>query len=455
MAKIPSSCYALCLSASIVINILLLTRQYWGWNQLSWSQTAAAEAEAVASISCSGHGRAFLDGMIVDGKPVCECNTCYQGPDCSEFISDCAANADGGDPLFLEPFWMLHPASSALLVAGWHRMSYIFNDHTYISQVLVNHIRKVHAIAKNAVTDGKYIVFGAGSTQLINAAVFALSSENSSYPTSVVATTPYYPLYKSQTDYFETSHFEFDGDTSLFKNNSEGLDVIEFVTSPNNPDGHLRKAVLQGPSVRTVYDHAYYWPYFTALPAPVDEDVMIFTISKLTGHAGSRFGWAIIKDEDVYERMVTYMSQAEMGVSRDAQLRALKLLDVMLKDDGREIFDFGYKRMTDRWKRLNQIISLSKRFNLQEISPQYCNFLNKIREPSPAYAWLKCEREQDTNCTAVLRAANIIGREGRVFNADSHHVRLSLLRSQDDFELLLYRLNELVTREYGAYHQSM
>lgn len=93
--------------------------------------------------------------------------------------------------------------------------------------------------------------------------------------------------------------------------------------------------------------------------------------------------WAILKDEDVYRRMVLYISQAEMGISRDAQLRALKLLKVIVRDDGKEIFDFGYKRMTDRWKKLNHIISMSKRFSLQEISPQYCNFLNRIREPSP------------------------------------------------------------------------
>lgn len=74
------------------------------------------------------------------------------------------------------------------------------------------------------------------------------------------------------------------------KNNSDSLDVIEFVTSPNNPDGHLKKAVLQGPTVRAIYDHAYYWPHFTAITSPADEDVMLFTISKLTGHAGSRFG---------------------------------------------------------------------------------------------------------------------------------------------------------------------
>ena len=66
--------------------------------------------------------------------------------------------------------------------------------------------------------------------------------------------------------------------------------MIEFVTAPNNPDGRLNKAVLQGPNVKTIYDRAYYWPHFTPIPAPADEDLMIFTLSKLTGHAGSRFG---------------------------------------------------------------------------------------------------------------------------------------------------------------------
>lgn len=38
-----------------------------------------------------------------------------------------------------------------------------------------------------------------------------------------------------------------------------------------------------------IYDHAYYWPHFTPIPAAVeygDRDVAIFTLSKLTGHAG-------------------------------------------------------------------------------------------------------------------------------------------------------------------------
>ncbi|KAL2497036.1 Tryptophan aminotransferase-related protein 4 [Abeliophyllum distichum] len=283
MAKFKGFLFGVFFVGSIALNIFFLTNNLYvghvNKQQLSWSQRAAAEAEAVASVSCSGHGITYLDGLFLDEKPVCECNSCYGGPTCSHFLPDCVADADSGDPLFLEPFWMQHAESSAVLVAGWHRMSYVFADQSYMSQVLQNHILKVHSIARNAITKGKYLVFGGGSTQLLSAAVFALSL-NSSSLARVVAASPYYPVYKTQTDFFETAHFEFQGDAWPFKKGSS-----------------------TGSSVNAIYDHAYYWPHFTAIPAPADEDVMIFTISKLTGHAGSRFGWALVKDEDwVFER---------------------------------------------------------------------------------------------------------------------------------------------------------
>ncbi|KAG8377302.1 hypothetical protein BUALT_Bualt08G0015100 [Buddleja alternifolia] len=201
--KIRISCCNVYLLASIALNVFFIRNSYLG-----------------------RHGIAYLDGFVENGKPICECNTCYAASDCSVFTPDCAADADGiistvytvnpckipmyagvvetltlaflyvkcsGNPLFLEPFWMQHAASSAVLVTGWHRMGYTFSDKSFISQELEHHIRRVHAIARNAVTKGKYIVFGVGSTQLLGAAVFALSM-NTSSPASVVATAPYYPV---------------------------------------------------------------------------------------------------------------------------------------------------------------------------------------------------------------------------------------------------------------------
>lgn len=97
-----------CLLASVLVNIFFFISliksggKLYSWNNnnyiISWTQSAAAEAESVASISCSGHGRVFLDGLIDDdvhaNNPVCECNTCFHGSDCSQFLPDCPADAD-------------------------------------------------------------------------------------------------------------------------------------------------------------------------------------------------------------------------------------------------------------------------------------------------------------------------------------------------------------------------
>lgn len=67
-----------------------------------------------------------------------------------------------------------------------------------------------------------------------------------------------------------------------------------------------------------------------------------------------------------------------------------------------------------------------------------------------AYAWWKCEREEDKDCYAVLKAAGIIGRDGSLFSAGTRHVRFSLIKSHDDFDLLLQRITMLVSKEDGT-----
>ncbi|XP_043719975.1 tryptophan aminotransferase-related protein 4-like [Telopea speciosissima] len=421
---------------------------------LTWTRKSAEEAEEVASIYCSGHGKAYLDGGLVSqgGKHVCECSLCYGGPDCSEILPSCPANADGGDPLYLEPYWMQHEASSAVTISGWHRMSYSFPESAFLSAELTKQILKLHTSVGNAITEGKFIVFGVGSTQLLHASLYALSDDDRLLkPVNVVARAPYYPMYQAHASMFKSRNFEWQGDASLWKNNISNLNstksFIEIVTSPNNPDSNLREPVLQGSNVKIMYDHAYYWPHYSAIPAPVNEELMIFTLSKIMGHAGSRFGWALIKDAMVYERMTTYLKLNTLGVSHETQVRALELLKVVLEDEGKALFEFGHKAIADRWEKLNKIISQSKRFSLQKFSPQYCTYLQDVHRPSPAYAWLKCEMEEYQECHKVLEAAGIIGRPGGFFGVEDSYVRLTLLRSDDDFNLLLQRLENLVSKE--------
>ncbi|KAF4372786.1 hypothetical protein F8388_000953 [Cannabis sativa] len=389
---------------------------------------AAEEAEVVASISCSGHGRAYIDSTIVNvnqqqqqqqelGGPVCECNSCYGGPYCSQLLPSCPADADRGDPYFLEPFWMENAAMSAILVSGWHRMSYTFNHSSFMSIQLENRIRNLHDIVGNAITKEKYIIFGSGTTQLINAAIHALSNHNSSSPSKIVASIPFFPLYKQQTEFFQEVDYTFEGDASLWMNkmnnysNNNITNLIEMVTSPNNPDGQLKCARFQHQNAKAIYD----------------------------------------RDKTVFEKMDKYLSINTMGVSHESQLRALKLMKVVIEGkEGETLFDFGYKTLSYRWEKLSEVISVSKRFSLQEIEPEYCNFFHKIRGPSPAYAWLKCLREEEKDCYAVLTAANIIGRRGSNYGAEDRYVRLSLIRTQDDFDQLLHRLKILISEENTA-----
>lgn len=64
-----------------------------------------------------------------------------------------------------------------------------------------------------------------------------------------------------------------------------------------------------------------------------------------------------------------------------------------------------------------------------------------------AFAWLKCEREEDSDCYEVLRQFNITGRAGSLFGVESRFVRLSLVRRDDDFDLLLRQINKMVSEE--------
>ncbi|KAH9304281.1 hypothetical protein KI387_008685, partial [Taxus chinensis] len=432
---------------------------------LGWSRKAAEEAEAASKYHCSGHGYVFVDTDDTDekGNPICECNDCFTGPDCSQTVADCVANVASGDPVFLEPFWIANAEAAATVVPAWYRMSYRINDAanpSAVSPALEKQIRAIHALVGNAVTQGRYIVLGTGSTQLINAAINSLSATNSSNPALVVAAAPSYGGFEEQTELFDSRDNLWKGDANAWTKRTNKLNsttFIEFVTYPNNPDGILEEAALEGENVRTVNDHAYYWPHFTAITHPADEDIMLFTLSKLTGHAGSRLGWAIIKDYDVYQKIYQYVQSNTLGVSHDTQLRATRLLKAITdgygktqkmedvnKDKKQLLFHYSYPVMRNRWERIERIFNSSNRFSVQHLEPAYCNFFKKVTGPSPAYAWVKCKRKAEGNCTAVLESAKITGRSGQEFGVANRHIRLSLIKRDDNFILLERRLQNLV-----------
>lgn len=103
-------------------------------------------------------------------------------------------------------------------------------------------------------------------------------------------------------EYLRSGLYKWEGDAHTFDKDGP---YIEMVTSPNNPDGICREAVVNKDGGKRVHDLAYYWPQYTPITAPADYDIMLFTVSKCTGHAGSRIGY-VTKFCTIGNALITY-----------------------------------------------------------------------------------------------------------------------------------------------------
>lgn len=341
---------------------------------------------------------------------------------------------------------------ATVVIPGWRSMSYYSNGRSlcwFLEPDLCQQILRLHRVVGNAITEGRYIIVGTGSSQLILAALYALSPLDSSEPTDVVSAVPYYSSYPSMCDYLKTSLFKWGGDAHTYE--KEGS-YIEIVTSPNNPDGSLREPVVNRSGGAVLHDLAYYWPHYTPIAAPADFDLSLFTASKCTGHAGSRIGWALVKNPEIAMKMVKFIELNTIGVSKDSQLRTARMLSVIsdsceqagsTSDNRSESFyGFGHRLMTERWCRIRQAVKHGGMFTLPDFPTAYCNFLNQPTETRPAFAWLKCEDEEE-DCAGLLRRHKILGRSGVSFGCSPKFVRVSMMDRDDNFDLLVQRISKI------------
>ncbi|KAL2636445.1 hypothetical protein R1flu_007924 [Riccia fluitans] len=409
---------------------------------------------------CTGHGVYEVDYETAIGT--CRCHACFTGSDCSVSDDSCIIDLYQGDPTMYENYWHENGDSCTTTIFGWQRMSYYANSMQFffVQTELDQIIRSLHAVIGNAVTKDRHIVIGVGSTQLYQAALYALSPSDRPVPTKVVAAAPFYSSYPMITDFLQSSLYRWAGDAAAFKPSSDDDSYIELVTSPNNPTGEIRESVVKGTGA-TVHDLAYYWPHHTPITAPADHDLMLFSVSKSTGHAGTRIGWAIVKDLDVAQKMAKFIVLNTIGVSKDAQIRAAQILRAVTKQyrelggkipypsdnagpghgPPKQLFHFASAEMSYRWQRLRSILSMGTKFSVPEFDPAWCSFFGESRRPTPAFAWLRCGEVED--CELFLRQYGILTRSGSYFGSQANYVRLSLLDRRATFEILVDRLEKL------------
>lgn len=97
-----------------------------------------------------------------------------------------------------ESYWKKVGQRCNVTMSGFQSLSYFGDGKTlcwFMEQKLEDEIRKLHKVAGNAVVDGRHVVVGTGSSQLILAALYALADTlNLTNPVDVVSAAPYYSV---------------------------------------------------------------------------------------------------------------------------------------------------------------------------------------------------------------------------------------------------------------------
>nr|AAM69848.1 putative alliin lyase [Aegilops tauschii] len=362
---------------------------------------------------------------------------------------DAVINLDG-DPTMYEAFWREAGERAAAVIPGWWGVSYFSNAGGlcwYLEPELEREVRRVHRLVGNAMADGYHLVVGTGTTQLFQAAMYALAPTSTDRPVGVVSPAPYY-----STDLLLSGYYRWAGDANAF-HGDHGGENIELVVSPNNPDGAIREAVLSSDSSKgkAIHDLVYYWPQYTPITSPAVHDIMLFTMSKLSGHGGTRLGWALVKDSDVAKKMVYFVYGSTIGVSKDSQLRAAKILGVVSDayepgpGDGTQLrlFDFARRRTGERWRALRAAVAATGTFSLPDEITGYCNFTKQTVAAYPAFAWLRCHKDGVEDCAEFLRGHGIVARGGEQFGGDARCVRVNMLDRDAVFNVLIQRLSSI------------
>lgn len=224
--------------------------------------------------------------------------------------------------------------------------------------------------------------------------------------------------------------------TGLVWDGDAGADAdIEILNTPANPAGEIRTALVQNKS-RVICDLVFDWPTYKTGGGHVATDycdIAIYSQSKHTGHAGSRFGWALIKDRRVWEAAAHYIQDTTMGISVDTQVRANTLMQHILSHS--DDMDGGFYGasapfLAARWAQVSSaVLPCGDNIVLQNV---------KSQGPS---MWFKVP--DGHNASAMLAKVGLLGIPGPRFGSSASFVRLNMLDTDSTFDLIVRRLSVL------------
>lgn len=271
-------------------------------------------------------------------------------------------------------------------------------------------IRSFHSHHGHAINGEAKIVTGLGSTQVFLGLIyaFAVCMNRPKYFEQV----PYCPLHKNLVSLL--------GQEWAVSKGQIIEPQIEFVTSPNNPDGSIRSPVTSAPVI--LWDASYAWPWYgftlMKLLSKMKKScvkrlcIPVFSFSKSLGLAGERVGYALIPPsvQKAYPKLLDayayYISTSTLGTCRPGEGVC-------------RVIASGYREFPVITERLEQ------RYDV--ISEKLKNLLRGIEILSPRgfpYLWVKYT---GINLHVKLLSLGIRGSPGIEFGMTEEYARLSLL----------------------------
>jgi len=296
-------------------------------------------------------------------------------------------------------------------------------------------IRRLHALIGNFNTTGKSLVIFTGATQGIQATFNAISFFYGKK--WVYSTPPYYGSYVSWAENNPESALGFTTNTSL-----NGSDVIEIVTWPGNPAGRYSSPAYQD-SIK-IYDCVYYWPSTwgpnanssehssTPPQGMLDEDIVAFSASKLTGHEGSRLGWIWFRDPLLAFAAEYALANRSVGMSIDSAYRLSKIFGKLSEqevDKSDWFWDYTTNAIGERYSNLSALFATYSSSNITLQSPGYTWYL-----------WVRCSTNLGVGCHDYFLSHGLMGRPGTSFGAEDDFVRFNFNLQQPLFDLLYAKI---------------
>jgi L-tryptophan--pyruvate aminotransferase len=355
--------------------------------------------------------------------------------------SDAPVDAAAGRAGVLAAFWRRHAGPRELLIMpASERMDYELDSPATAIGVpeqvpLEGALRALHALVGNAAVEEHHLVLGVGSRQLVIAALYA-AWRRAGQPLRVQACAPFYPFHGRLAGMapgiatWDGVPFEGDGNPRRAEGAPDAGPAFELISSPANPTGEWLHD--GAPAGDCLLDLAYHWPHLAprgALPLAARRDaLMTFSLSKLSGHAASRVGWAWVKDAEFARTMRHFIRHDTIGPSGEALARAELLVRALLRDSGalyRTLVEEVTHTTSVRWARLLPVLK-SAGLECRSRTDGWC------------YAFLAVTPEQE----ARLHRAGIRGYPGARMGAPGT-LRLNLLLEEAAFDALLSRLEGL------------